>query len=241
MHPYAGQDPISINPLIPGKGVWPDPDVPDDDNDRDAANYSISVEGALDRTNWIGWRMVNGLEGNTSGAPYPGNIWWSGNHTGTGTWTLSTIAAKVGGSTMTGNWTVGGNWTASGAWTFSGVVAMTNVLVRSGDDAYTEWRGEDGPDAGSGGTPQDVNWWNAEFWLADISASRVWKLLAPPAGGSKRVLFVTVRIKATFAATTLELRNPANAAIVTLGDTGPKAVTLAFYLGNFYVVGTSSV
>jgi len=79
---YNGQDAYSgeVGAYIPGKGYWVIPDAAQDSDDRDAATSMILAEGALDRTNWIGWRMVNGLEG----GEYDGDITWNGTHTHAG-------------------------------------------------------------------------------------------------------------------------------------------------------------
>lgn len=93
MHYYSGQDSagLSIGAYIAGKGYWVTPHVPDDSNDRDAANYSVGVEAVADRTVWIGWRMVNGLEGGT----YPGVITWTGQQTFSGHWPKVTSVGNL--------------------------------------------------------------------------------------------------------------------------------------------------
>lgn len=77
--PYAGQDPFTAGAYVSGKGYWLTVQVPDDNDERDAASYAVGLEGITDRTNWIAWRMVNGLESNV--APYPAAIIWGGAHT----------------------------------------------------------------------------------------------------------------------------------------------------------------
>ena len=76
---YPGQDDYSgeVGAYIAGKGYWVIPNIAEDSDDRDAASAMIAAEGALDRTTWIGWRMVNGLEG----GEYPGAITWNSAHT----------------------------------------------------------------------------------------------------------------------------------------------------------------
>ncbi len=77
--PYPGEDPFTAGAYVAGKGYWVTVQVPDDNDDRDAASYSIGLEGVTDRTNWLAWRMVNGLESNA--VPYPAAIRWGGAHT----------------------------------------------------------------------------------------------------------------------------------------------------------------
>ena len=93
MHNYSGQDSagLSIGAYIAGKGYWVTPNVTDDSNDRDAANYSVGVEAVADRTVWIGWRMVNGLEGGS----YPGVITWTGQQTFSGHWPKVTSVGNL--------------------------------------------------------------------------------------------------------------------------------------------------
>lgn len=74
MTPYQGIDPIFAPPVIPGEGEWPDPETADDGDDRDAATAMTAAEGAIDRTNWLARRIVNGLEG---GGPYVGHQYFA--------------------------------------------------------------------------------------------------------------------------------------------------------------------
>lgn len=74
MTPYEGIDPADA--VIPGvltanKGEWPTPQVPDDADERDAANQEIKIQALTDRTNFLAHRMVNVQEG---GGPYAGPI-----------------------------------------------------------------------------------------------------------------------------------------------------------------------
>jgi hypothetical protein len=74
---YNGQDPFTANAYIAGKGYWLTVYLATDEDDRDAASVSVGLEGVTDRTNWLAWRMVNGLEGGTYGAV----ITWNGAQT----------------------------------------------------------------------------------------------------------------------------------------------------------------
>lgn len=241
--PYDGQDAtgLPINAYIPGKGYWLVPNLADDSDDRDAASYGVGVEGFADRTVWIGWRMVNGLEGNTVGTPYPGNLWWSGAHTHSGAMVLGSTLAVTGTTALTGNvtvtnaLTVGGNFTANGAGIFNDPVVHTDKTTYQGNDAYRIIRSGAGPDSGSAGSPTDVNPWEKDTWVATLaSANRVWKLADPPGA-----IDVVILLNGT--AYTLELRTSANSTILTLGaDPLPRSVVL-HYTGTIWLIRSRSV
>jgi hypothetical protein len=74
-HIYQGEDPLPTPPIIGGQGEFPDIQIPDDGDDRDAQSAGVGLEGLTDRSVWLQRRMVNGLEGGIYNGPLVfGNI-----------------------------------------------------------------------------------------------------------------------------------------------------------------------
>lgn len=192
MHPYPGQDATGFTPgiYVPNKGYWITPNVADDGNDRDAANAMIAVEGALDRTVWIAWRFVNGMQGGT----YPGAITWNGSQVFNGGVTFAAGGAFVcnraqpeftsglhvtaGQTNLDGAVDIDGSLTAHGGAAFpaGSVVQLGDVIVHAGTAAYRELRKATGPSVDA-----TVNLWEADLWIAPlIGTDKTWTLAHPP-------------------------------------------------------------
>lgn len=194
MHNYSGQDSagLSIGAYIAGKGYWVTPNVTDDSNDRDAANYSVGVEAVADRTVWIGWRMVNGLEGGT----YGGAITWTGPTVFSGGFTVSGAASFT--NVVTGVSFTKGITVAGGTSTFATAVQVNGTLnvtsgavfpagcviqvgektIFAGDAAYEAKRSST-PGTGN----RTIELWKADLWLSPSQPSAaVWTLTHPPTG-----------------------------------------------------------
>lgn len=231
MHPYEGQDPYSwdISDYILGKGYWPAVDVPDDDNDRDAANFGIGLEGLTDRTVWLAWRMVNGLESNTALTPYIANIWWSGNHTYSGTVTLTTLAGNI---TAAGNWTFSGLHSVTGLATFTNNVTLQKNLIHSGNDAFRVLRKTTAANA----TPTTIDAWKMDVLeVPDLTGDTIYTLAHPP---SDEVIELTVYWPEQTLQKRLELKDGSRSLCVIWGYTtgrardGSVAKVILSYMGS---------
>ncbi|MFO0588845.1 MAG: hypothetical protein U0441_14945 [Polyangiaceae bacterium] len=197
-HPYPGQDSagLVINPYIAGKGYFVIPDVPDDNDDRDAGSVGVGVEALTDRTVWIGWRMVNGLEGGT----YPGTIVWTGSHTFQGNNVFSGHNTFSGVVEFTN--AVTGVTFATGITVSAGTSSFHNVDVENlnvGGDAVfaagnviqvaskTIYTGDEAYEAKRSSTPgtgnRTIELWKADLWLSPSQpAPATWTLTHPPTG-----------------------------------------------------------
>ena len=76
MQLYPGIAPLTVNPSGSGSpgivvtsgasdthGWWPSPLVVQGNDPRSAANLNAAVEAAIDRINWIGWRVIDWIAG----------------------------------------------------------------------------------------------------------------------------------------------------------------------------------
>ncbi len=75
-HTFKGIDPFLVTTPLANKGQWTNGTSADDGDSRDAASAMLTAEAAINRTNWLRWRSVNGLE---DGGSYPADIDWTGN------------------------------------------------------------------------------------------------------------------------------------------------------------------
>lgn len=236
MTPYPGTDAtgLPINAYIAGKGYWLVPDLADDNDDRDAASYEVGVQGFADRTVWIAWRMVNGLEGNTVGTPYPGNLWWSGAHTHSGAMVLGSTLAVTGNVTCTNALTVGGNFTANGAGIFNDPVVFTDKVTHQGNLAFRALRRTTAANA----TPTTIDAWKMDLLeVPDLSADTVYTLAHPPAD---EVIELTVKWSAQTGTKRLELKDGATSLVVIDSSCrqadGTVATLRAVYTGTRWTI-----
>ncbi|MFT3773019.1 MAG: hypothetical protein QM820_47150 [Minicystis sp.] len=84
-HTYYGIDPISTPVANPGFGSWTGGTSTDDGDKRDAASANLNAEAALNRSNWLGWRTINIVDGGTysytPGITLANVFTWNGFHT----------------------------------------------------------------------------------------------------------------------------------------------------------------
>ena len=239
MHNYSGYDSagLSIGAYIAGKGYWVTPNVTDDSDDRDAANYSVGVEAVADRTVWIAWRMVNGLEGGT----YAGTMVWTGTHTFQGNNAFSghntfsgvteftnaspvvfshSLTASAGTSTFTGiqcNGTL--NVTAGVVFPSGCVVQIADKIIHTGTAGYEELRG-----ATQGTGDLTINPWEQYLWICPtLGTPRTWTLNHPPGNA---IVETTVIFPAPSAGNPLTLSD--GGTLVILGVGIFKSVVIIF-------------
>lgn len=159
-HTYDGVNPLGA-PIIPssptsGKGQWPDASVVDDGDERDAATAMAAVEAAIDRTNFIAWRMVNVIEGSThaytSTITLANVMVWNGaaTHNAGSIWqnnatlqigTASAAAALLVKSTSTaqvdGTCTLNGPTTINGAAVHNGTMTCNDTTIHTAETIYS--------------------------------------------------------------------------------------------------------
>lgn len=230
MHTYPGQESssLSIGPYIAGKGYWVTPVVADDNNSRDAANFTIGVEAVIDRSVWLCWRMVNGLEGGT----YPGDIAWNGSqtwngaeshngteiHAGVVSFTNAapvvfahSLTASAGTTTLVALQVNGATTLSGGLALPSGSVAqVADKIVHVGTSGYEERRGT----AGSASSVT-INPWEQDLWVCPtLVAPCTWTLNHPPGNA---VVETTVIFPSPSVGNTLALSDGGNIAVLGLG------------------------
>lgn len=184
MGSYHGEDNSgapTTGAYIPGKGYWVTATTPEDSSPRDTASATIAAEAAMDRSVWIAWRMVNGLEGSPDGAPYPGDIDWNGKHrflgTSANTYFARGITVDSGASSFKAI-DVAGAATLSGGVSIpaGSVLQLAEKTVQSGDAGYRELRESAGPNADA-----TIQIWKTDLLVAPaITANRSWTLAKPP-------------------------------------------------------------
>lgn len=240
MHNYFGQDSagLSIGAYIAGKGYWVTPNVTDDSNDRDAANYSVGVEAVADRTVWIGWRMVNGLEGGT----YPGGITWNGAQSFGGLVTFTSLLAPqfshglsvLAGTTVLQVTNVSGAMNTLAPLTVSAGLALpvgsitqvADKIIHTGANAYRAMRA-----AASPSTSVVLSAWEQDLWIVPtLAASRTYSLTHPP---NNEIVEATFYFEAPSLSNSLGLSD--GGVFVTLGNGAYKTVTV-IYTGTAWIV-----
>lgn len=234
--PYDGQDPIVPNAYIAGKGFWIVPNVAEDSEDRDAANFGIGVEGVIDRTNWLAWRMVNGLEGGT----YGGDIVWNGTQTFNDTVTVNGDATFKGTSTFDDEVQFNSlvemqaNVNFYSLVQFGDPVVFTETTQHLGLNAYRVLRKTTVAD-GAGVVLQP---WKYDFIIASVlTANRSWSLDVPPGNACVEV---TIWLSSTVGGFQLTLQTTGSVGtIATLGAGNKLSVVLVFN-GTDWVVKSSN-
>jgi hypothetical protein len=144
MHLYYGVDPCPHPSVIPtspaaSKGVWPVPIVADDEEEIDAASMMSAIEANTDRSNFLGWRMINIVDGGVyafTPAVDLSNVWKFRSdvihyaplvHSGTLAWQegrAPVVPALVDGGTLTITPSHGDVWKLNAA-----VPANTNLIL----------------------------------------------------------------------------------------------------------------
>lgn len=224
--PYNGDDAPTVGAVgspvaagyISGKGHWVTPYVPADSDSRDANNTAVGQEGAIDRTVWLVWRFVNGLEGNTSTTQYAGNIWWSGVHRFEGVVVLSELQGNV---EISGNPNFTGSPQFTGpAVTIASPPTISKPLTHSGDDGYRALRKK----TGFNGTTT-INAWKMDVLeVPDLSANTVWTLAHPP---NDEVIELTVHWPAQTGTKRLELKDGSTTLFVANSETACRDGSIA--------------
>lgn len=57
LHNFDGVDPIPTPAVVADQGEWPTVQVPDDNDDIDAASFNTATEALVNRTNWLARRL----------------------------------------------------------------------------------------------------------------------------------------------------------------------------------------
>lgn len=245
---YSGQDysGLVIAPYVPGYGHWDaDIQIAEDGDNRDAATANMVAEGALDRTVWIAWRMVDGRGGGTYGAA----ITWNGaqtwtateSHAGTETHSgavsftnaapvvfVNSLTCSAGTTTLVALQVNGAANIAGGLALPSGSVAqVADKIIHTGANAWRSLR----VTAGSTSSVT-VNPWEFDLCVVPtLAVPRIYTLAHPP---NNEIVESTFYFAGSGALITLSLSD-GGPVIATLVTGGLKTVTV-IYTGTAWIV-----